>query len=254
MSAVTTVRSQCEKMVYDFDSLVAPIQNAKAGVRGQKNLLQSLLNNHTGSAQSTVNGAINDLQSQVGNYLPAGNPEDMNALKNLIEQCEYLNGANPAAALIGSSSGILNKLNGFVDNLSGSVPEFSIAKVMSAINDLFSANGAGITELVKKLDKLLNCLTAFCGGEYPSQISEFQDTLNTLYAEMNINDNPSSSGYGTFDLPLLMNNANVSQDDQDLINLSVEAIDGEKARVFSSIDSALSSVKSLSGIGGFFPL
>jgi phage-related protein len=254
MSAVTTVRAQCEKMVYDFDSLVAPIQNAKNGVRSQKNLLQSMLNGHTGSAQSTVNGAITDLQSQVSNYLPGGNPEDMNALKSLIEQCEYLNGANPAAALIGASGGILNKVNGFVDNLSGSVPEFNIGKVMSALNDLFSANGGGLTDLVKKLDKLINCLTAFCGGEYPSQISEFQDTLNTLYLEMNINDNPASSGYGTFDLPKLMNDANIPEGDQDLINLSVEAIDGEKAKVFSSIESAVSSVKSLTGIGGFFPL
>ena len=254
MTAITTVRSQCEKMVYDFDSLVAPIQNAKGQVRNQKNLLQSMLNNYTGSSQSTVNGAISDLQGQVSNYLPSGNPEDMNALKNLIEQCEYLNGANPAATLIGSSGSILNKLNNFVDNLSGSVPEFSIGKIMSAINDLFSANGAGLTELIKKLDKLLNCLTSFCGGEYPSQITEFQDTLNTLYSEMNINDNPSSSGYGTFDLPKLMDDANVSQNDQDLINQSTDAIDGEKSRVFSSIESAVSSVKSLSSIGGFFPL
>jgi hypothetical protein len=251
MAISSLIRAQCNKMVYDFDNLIGPLLIAKKFIRDQQSLLQGLLSNYRGSAQSTIDNGIGSLRNQAKTVIPGATPEDMQALKNFMRQCEYLNGTNPISTLIGSSDSILNKINSFVDNIGVSIPEFNLAKIISALNDLFSGS---LTDLVKGLDKLLNCLAAFCGGEYPSQISDFTDALNTLYSELNIKSDPNSSGYGTFDFGKMMDDSGISSEDQDKINQAILAVEAEKIAAQAGISKCVDAVKSLTSIGGFFPL
>lgn len=255
MALLATERTMCDKMVFDFDSLVSPIRGAKAGVKGQQGILQGMLNGHSGSAQSTLDSADQMLKDQVNAVVPGTSPEDMEAIKNMIDRCAYLSGLSPVSTMVGATDSILGKVHNFVSNIGSTVPEFDLARVMSTINDMFSSNGSGLTDLFKKLDTLLNCLEAYCGGEYPAQISDFTTTLNDLRYQLNVVDAPGQPNDATFDFIEVMNQAGTSLEDQDKIMFALDSVETAKATAYSSIDNAIASIKSFTTTaGGFIPI
>ena len=235
MAILPVERSICNKMVYDFDGSISPAQSAKGGIRDKGNLIQSLLNNLTSSSQSSIDAAISDLRSQVDFVIPTDTLNDMRALKRFIEQCEYLSGLSAIAAMLGALDSIYNKINSFLDNIGASVPEFDISKIMSIINDLLGARGPNISDLLKNLDKLLNCISLYCGGEYPAQLANMSASLGQTYSDLNITSNPVDPNYGLFDINKLYDNAGLSLTQKAQVDQTTAAADGEKDRAEATI-------------------
>jgi len=243
MAILPVERALCNKMVYDFDGTIAPAQAAKGGIRDKANQAQALLNNLTSSSQSAINSAISDLRSQVNLVIPTDTLSDMRALKAFIEKCEYLSGLSPIAAMLGALDAIYNKINSFLDNIGASVPEFNIAKILSLINDLLGGRGPKISDLLKGLDKLLNCISLYCGGEYPAQLTSMTTALGQTYSDLNIVSNPVDPNYGLFDVGQLYNNAGLSLTQRTQIDQTTTAADGEKNRAETTIASAIDIYK-----------
>ena len=243
MAILPVERALCNKMVYDFDGSIAPAQAAKGGIRDKANQVQALLNGLSSSSQSAIDTAISDLTSQVTDIIPTDTLSDMRALKAFIEKCEYLSGLSAIAAMLGALDAIYNKINSFLDNIGASVPEFNIAKILSLINDLLGARGPNISDLLKGLDKLLNCISLYCGGEYPAQLTSMTTALGQTYSDLNIVSNPADPNYGLFDVTQLYNNAGLSLTQQAQVNQATAATDGEKDRSEATIASAINIYK-----------
>jgi len=243
MAIIPAERALCNKMVYDFDGSISPAQAAKGGIRDKANQAQALLNNLTSSSQSAIDTAISDLRSQVDLVIPTDTLNDMRQLKAFIEQCEYLSGLSPIAAMLGALDAIYNKINSFLDNIGASVPEFDISKILSIINDLLGARGPNISDLLKNLDKLLNCIALYCGGEYPAQLSSMTAALGQTYSDLNITSNPADPNYGLFDVTKLYDNAGLSPTQKLQIDLTTATADGEKDRAEATIASAIDIYK-----------
>jgi hypothetical protein len=243
MAILPVERSMCNKMVYDFDGLISPAQQARSAVTSKKNDMQGLLNTLTSSSQSAISTAISNLTSQVDDIIPTATLYDMQKLQQFIEQCEYLSGLSPIAAMLGALTSIYRKIDDLLDNIGATVPEFNIGKLASAINDLLTSRGPNLSELLKDLDKLLNCVELYCGGEYPAQLSSMSTTLGQAYSDLNIVSDPLDSKYGLFDFESMYSTAGldatqIAQQDQ-----VRDAVDGEKDRAKSTIDSAIDIYK-----------
>ena len=243
MAILPVERTMCNKMVYEFDGQIAPAQQAKGAVNSKKNEMQSLLNTLTSSSQSAINTAISDLTSQVDDVIPTATLYDMQQLENFITNCEYLSGLSPIAAMLNALTSIYSKIDDFLDNIGATVPEFNIGKVASAINDLLSSRGPNLSDLLKNLDKLINCVELYCGGEYPAQLSSMTTALGQAYSDLNIVSDPLDSKYGLFDFDSMYSTAGldatqIAQQDQ-----VRNAVDGEKDRAKSTIDSAIGIYK-----------
>jgi hypothetical protein len=243
MSIIPVERSMCNKMVYDFDGVIAPVNAAKHGMRSKTNEIQSLLNNLTSSSQSAINGAISDLSSQVDDIIPTATVYDMRELQTFIEECEYLNGMSPIAAMLGALDSIYRKIDGFLDTIGLGVPEFSIGKISSLINDLLGARGPSISDLLQNLDKLLNCVEMYCGGEYPDQLNNMSIAVGDAYSNLNITSNPLDSNYGLYDFNTLYDNASLSSTQKTQVTQVIAAVDGEKNRSETTIASAIDIYK-----------
>jgi len=243
MAILPVERSMCNKMVYDFDGQIKPAQQAKGSVNNKKNELQTLLNNLTSSSQSAINSAISGLTSQMDDIIPTATLSDMRQLKEFIEKCEYLSGLSPIAAMLGAIDSIYSKLDSFLDNIGATVPEFNLGKVASKINDLLGARGPNISDLLKNLDKLLNCVELYCGGEYPDQLSNMTTALGQAYSDLNITSNPLDSNYGLFDFNSLYNTAGLNPTQIAQVDQVKGAVDGEKDRTVSTIYSAIDIYK-----------
>jgi hypothetical protein len=243
MAILPAERSMCNKMVYDFDGQIKPAQQAKGAVRNNQNQMQSLLNTLSSSSQGAINTAINDLTSQVTDIIPAATLNEMEELERFIEQCEYLNALSPIAAMLGALTSIYDKIDGFLDNIGASVPEFNIGKLASAINDLLGGRGANISDLLKNLDKLINCVELYCGGEYPDQLTNMTTAIGQTYDDLNIESDPLATNYGLFDFNDLYDTAGLSPAQKLQQEQVRNAVDGEKDRAKSTIDAAVNIYK-----------
>lgn len=236
-------RTMCNKMVYDFDGTIAPAQAAKGAVNSKKTAMQTLLNNLVSSSQSQIDAGIATLTADVTNVIPTATLSDMQALQDFIEQCAYLSGLSPIAAMLGALNSIYDKINGFLTNIGASLPEFNISEVGSAINDLLGARGPNISDLLKDLDKLINCVSLYCGGEYPDQITNMSTALGQTYSDLNVTSNPVDPNYGLFDFNDLYTTAALNPTQITQVNQVKAAADSEKDRSKATIDAAIDIYK-----------
>ena len=239
----SAARSMCNKMVYDFDGQIAPAQAAKSTMKNNKNELQKLLNNLTSSTQTAIDDGIEAVTGDMNGVIPASTLSDMRALKDFIEECEYLSGLSPIAAMLGAIDSIYSKLDQFIDNIGATVPEFNIAKIASKINDLLGARGPNLSDRLKWLDKLINCIESYCGGEFPDQLSNMSTALGQAYTDLNITSDPLSSNYGLFDFSSLYTTAGLTTPQITKVNQVRDFVDGEKDRTVSTINSAIDVYK-----------
>lgn len=243
MALIPVERSICNKMVYDFDGQIAPAQAAKSSVNKNKNDLQALLNVLSSSSQSAIDNAISTVTSQMDDVIPTAALDDMRRLKEFIDKCEYLSGLSPIAAMLGAITSIYNKLDQFLDNIGAGVPEFNLAKLASKINDLLGARGPNISDLLKNLDKLINCVSLYCGGEYPDQLTNMSTALGQAYSDLNVTSNPIDPNYGLFDFNSMYSSAGLDSGQISKVNQSISFVDGQKNRTTSTINSAIDIFK-----------
>ncbi len=245
MAFTASERSICNKMVFDFDAVVAPVRAGKGQVRDATTQLSSLLNSTSFASESVINTAIQDFLSDVNNNLP--DTTELEEIAHLIDNCAYLKDNFDTAGIIASSiNSAVGKIDQLMNNVGTSLPEFNMGNLASSINDLLFGNIPGsdtISSLMQNADKLINCLSAYCGGEYPSQVSSFTDTMNELYEDMNIVSDPISPNYGKYDIDYVYGQAGVGLADQAKVNSVISAADGSKNLAIQKIDDVLGGLK-----------
>lgn len=248
MAFTASERSICNKVVLDFNALVAPIQASKGSIRSATSDLSGLMNSTSFANESTINTAISDFLSDVNNNLP--DTSELEEIAQLIDNCSYLKDNFDAGGIIASSiNSAVGKIESLLGNVGSTLPEFNMGQLTSSINDLLFGNIPGsdtLTSLFQNADKLINCLSAYCGGEYPSQVSSYTDTMNGLYDDMNIISDPIDPNYGKYDIDSIYNQAGVSAADQIKVNNVISAADGSKNLAIQKIDSVLGGLKTFS--------
>ena len=145
-----TERSVCNKIVFDFDQVIAPVRAGKAFVRDTTSEISGLLNSTSFATEATINAAIEAFGNEVQNNLP--DTSELDALSNLIRHCEYLHNIAPAAIIASSIDSAVGKINTLADQIATTLPEFNMGKLASSINDLLFGNipGSGIVSDLMK--------------------------------------------------------------------------------------------------------
>ena len=257
MALDNMTRSLCNKMVDDYSALIAPINMAKSAVKNAKNQLQALLNSMVFSVNlDVITTAVDDLQSAAAEAYPSDSLADMLALKNMIDNCSYLEDSKPISSILGTTLGVFEVIDGLVSAIV--VPEFLAADIGNGINNTMSGlgipGGNNLTNIFKKADKLINCLSIICGAGAPTYITiatEYADELDDLYNDMNIVSNPLSPSYGQFDYNAIYTNAGMSSQDILQVNTSIIGVGDTNTNALTSIDNATARAKDLVK-GGFF--
>lgn len=246
MALTPTQTSLCNSMSQQFDGLIAPILAAKSQYQKTMRDLDATLRSTSFSPQSAIDGELNDLKNKVKSNMPGSDLGAMEELKDLIENCEYLDALSPAAALIGATGGLFDKIGSLVDNSGVSIPEFGLASLADQLKKLMSGvgipGGSVLKELFEKADKLINCLDALCGYDVTNKIN----TLNQLVEDYGLTDQ--------FDIDFdnMFSNAGLSTTEIDGLNTAFTGVDDINTDAIGSINDAVSSVKSLTKSGGFF--
>lgn len=245
MAFTASERSICNKMVFDFDAVIAPIRAGKAAVRSATSDLSGLLNSTSFASENVINQAISDFLSDVNSNLP--DTTQLAEIAHLIDNCAYLKDNFDTGGIIASSiNSAVGKIDQLLNNVGTTLPEFNMGKLASSINDLLFGNipGSGvISSLFQAADKLIDCVSAYCGGEYPSQVSSFTQTMNELYEDMNIISDPIDPNYGKYDMEYLYNQAGVGVADQAKVTNVIAAADSSKNLALSKINSVFTALK-----------
>lgn len=253
MAFTASERSICNKVVFDFDAIVAPIRAGKAFVRDTTSQLQGLLNTTSFATEAQINNAITAFGDAVQANLP--DTSQLEEMSHLIRHCEYLHGIAPVAIIASSIDSAVGKIDTLADEVATLLPEFNMGKLASSINDLLFGNipGSGIvSDLMKSGDKIIDCISAYCGGEYPAQVLSFVDTMNELYEDLNIIDDPIDPNYGTYDMDSLYAGAGISPLIRSNINNVIASQDGAKNLAIAKLTSVTEGIKGISGFGSIF--
>jgi hypothetical protein len=251
MPFTKTERSVCNKLTFDFDSITAPVKASKGEIRNSTSFIESLLNTTSFSSESTINSAIQSLAADVDSNLPT--TSELQELSNLLNNCAYFQDLTAIATVAGSINSAVEKIDSLVGNIGTTLPEFNLGNYASRINDLLFGNIPGssqISNLLRKSDKLINCLSSYCGGEYPTQVSNFTTTVNELYDDLNVVNNPLDSNYGKYNMQSLYDVAKTSPANQAKVNNITTSIDATKTIAIVRINSVLGGIKN--NIGDLF--
>lgn len=239
-----TERFVCSKVAFDFDKIVAPIRMAKAFVRDTTTQLETALNTTIFASEAAINQAITDFGDAVQANLP--DTSDLEAFSQIIRHCEYLHDIAPAAIVASAIDSAVGRIDTLADEVALTLPEFNMGKLASSINDLLFGHipGSGVvSDLMKAGDKIIDCLSAWCGGEYPAQVSSFTDTMNELYGDLNIISDPIDPNYGTYDMDSLYAGAGISPQNRINVNNVIASQDGAKTAAISKIDDFVGGIK-----------
>ena len=246
--------SLCNKLVSDYNSLVAPINMAKAIVRQKMAEVETYLRGMIFSAQSALNGAIGQFQDDIAAALPKADLAAMNELKQFMDQCLYLDGFSPMSAIMGTAAGVYDNMNTLIGDNTINFQEFGASDLFSSINDSFGSSG-GMTNSFKQSDALLNCLSAICvtgDPDYQAAVVGITADLGNLYTTLNVVGNPLDADYGKFNTEAVYNNAGLTSEQKGKITQVTTSIDGAKSDSAAAIDASVSKVQELTKDGDFF--
>jgi hypothetical protein len=246
MAITPTERSICNKMVFDFNSLLTPANASKGAIRNATSAVEGLLNTTSFASEATINSAIASYLQDVDDNLP--DTSELAELAALLNNCAYLKDLSPVSIVASSINSAVAKIDSLLNNVGTTLPEFNMGKLVSSINDLLFGHIPGadrISQLLQNSDKLIQCLSAYCGGEYPTQVSNFTQTVDELYGELNVDGDPISANYGKYDMQSLYNSAGVSSADQAKVTSVINSADLSKAAAINKIDSVVGGIKNL---------
>ncbi len=258
MALTSTERSLCNSLVQKFDPVLSPIRSVKesyrdkvaefnAELRAQKNVFVDPWD---------VTSAVTDLQGQVQEELPGDTLEDMDRLKRFIAGCGFFSDSNPVGTILGGTLGVFGKIDQLIDNSAITVPQIGLGKLADTINNILSGitipGGSNISDLLKKGDLLIDCLSGLCGPEFGVETLEFTDTIDSLFDAFNVVKDPINPDYGKFDFTSVYSSVGLDSTQIASMNIAVKGITDIKSGALASITSASNKAKSLIGLGGFF--
>jgi len=249
-------RSICNKLGFDTGGILNGPQQAKAAVTNQLSAIRAQLSSYIPSSQGAIDAATAALRANANSIFPGDSAADIQAMVDLINNCLYLQGdeklSNPVALGSALLSSLFDKLDGYFDDVS-SVPEYLLGKLMSALEELYGNQLPGsnaLTDALKNSDKIINCLSNLCNGEYTSQVISLTNETQSLYNDLEIVSNPLDSNYGLLDKEKLYSDAGLIPSEISKIASANDEVDSLKAQGKSSIDSLVNATKSLKKLGG----
>ncbi len=254
MALTSTERAICEKLWYDSSGVLAPAQQSKSGSVSQISGIQAALGNYTESSQAIIDDGKTTLYNNVASVVLGDTVDDIANVITMINDCPYLTGSilsNPISLAVSLIRGMMDKIEGFIDDLLG-IPEFFSGKKLSSLEEFYGSQLPGARQTATSLsnaDKLINCLTLVCGGEFNPQAAALLVETEDLYSALWIVDNPVSPLYGTLDTNSLYAQAGLSPTSITKINDVTDAITSAKLSGQSSIDSFVSNAKLFKKLG-----
>ena len=256
MALIPTERSLCNKIVADFEGLTAPIRAAKTQIRSTASNFADQLRNTIWSDQNDLDQALTDFEDDLEQILPGDTADDVQAIKDLIDNCDYLSALSSVSAIAGTTKGVYDGIEDIVDSLSETTPEFVLGGIADTINNILKGIqfpfGDDISALFAKADKLINCLEAYCGGEYPAQVIQFTTDINQLYSDMNIVSDPNNANYTNFDYGTVYSSVGLNPQQISNVTSTINKIDEGNVAAKSAIDSSIEAIKDsirIPGIG-----
>lgn len=268
MSILSTRETICKKLDEQFDSLTQPAVSAQAATKRQISDVKSQLRNLSFSPEATIDAEVNNLNDQVQEVVPDGNPEDIQEAVDFINGCDFLSGdsilSNPIALFNGAVDSTINKTKQLVDDAVSALPEFGVAGliadiqeklsgVLDGLPDLKLPDALDITAIVQGADKIINCVAGRCGPSYSSRVSDMVDQLQGIYDDFSLDDNPLSETWGQLDLEGIYNEVGLAAEDITKMDTVVDAVNKTKSDALGGINNIKGSFKSASSaISGIF--
>jgi len=253
MSFGATDKSLCNKLLTDFDSLMAPGLGAKNEVNKQTNKLKADLHGLVYSPNELLNQALYDFQADVNQNLPGSTVNDLIRIKNFLDNCDYLNRLSPVSAMLGTLFGIYNKIDNLVSDYTNLFPEFGLGNFASGLDGLLK--GFNIAGLLSGADSLLDCLDSGCATfdpTYSGNISSMTDQLDGLYNDLNIVSDPLDSRYGMTDFNNIYQDVGMSVSEITQFDNVRSNMDFAKSNATAAVDNAVAAVKNEIKFGSIF--
>lgn len=260
----------CNKLVRDYTGLITPVREAKARIKELAREYENKLYETLFTPIGDLLNAINDFQQQTGDIIPQDDAEAIEDILFFTRNCPYFSDAlggvgpsgkdNPASLAVGMADGCVDGINQIVAQLTEFVPEFYFGGLAANIDNIVDgigipkgiANAANIGDLLKQADKLINCLSSFCGVEYQSAVQFYITETQELFSQLNIDSDPASPRYGKFDYEAIYARVGLNSSAIDNLNLAQSAVSGSFTQMNSAIGSTVSSIKSFAKAGGLF--
>lgn len=258
MAFTEVERSICNKMGFDSTGLLAPAEAIKGAVRNQLSGIRSQLGGYVQSPQAVIDAATAQLQNSTGSVIPGATEQDVEAMLSMINRCLYLKDDeklnNPIALGKALTQSLFDKLDSYFDDVA-SVPEYLLGKGLSALEELYGNALPGsnaLTDLLKNADKLINCLSTICNGEYTSQVLALTNQTQNLYNDFEMVGDPLDANYGKLDKATLYSDAGLIPGDIAKITSANNEVDSIKAQAKKSINDLMNSTKTVKKLGDLF--
>lgn len=254
MTVLSARKMVCDKLSSEFDTLLQPVNDAKGVIKSQIDKTKSTLSLMTFSPVSEINSAVSNLENDIKGLVPEAETPDIDEIMDFVKSCDFLKGHsmlnNPISLLKGGISSAIGEAAGFVDELTGLLPEFDAAQIIGNILNKFSGmdlglpDALGITGVMQAADKIINCIVGRCGSEYSSRITEMTNTLDDLYTDLNIVSDPTSANWGEFDINKLYDDVALSAQERIQMSTVVDSVKKSQTSVTDAINSTVNATKS----------
>jgi hypothetical protein len=249
MAFTEVERSICNKMAHDSAGLLAPAEAAKGAIRNQMSAIRAQLNSYVQSPQGVIDAATNQLRNSAGSVIPGTTESDVEKMLEMINKCLFLQDDeklnNPVALGKSMTQSLFDKLNDYFNDVT-SVPEYLLGKALSALEELYSnqlPGSSALSDLMKKADKLIQCLSTVCNGEYTSEVLALTNQTENLYNDFEMVSDPLDANYGKLNKDKLFSDASLIPGDIQKITSANDEVNSIKTQAKSAIDDLMSSTK-----------
>jgi|APSaa5957512622_1039677.scaffolds.fasta_scaffold47267_2 hypothetical protein len=241
----STTRSVCDKLVNNFG-------NTAGGLTNFANRVSREVANNVTSLKGLSWSGTGDLTAGVGDFISDMNvripqSDDVDAILDFINGCDFLKGnsilKNPIGLTNGLIGSIFDKMGSMADWLSDSLslPELGVGKLFDDI--INSLDFSGISVSVPALDSLIGCVSASCGGEFASEISEMTDALDDLFIDFNMDSDPLSPTFGQLDLDSIYDKAAMTVSEKANMGMVNDAFTSIKTEATSKVSECIETIK-----------
>jgi len=261
-------KSLCNKLIADWNGLLAPVYALRSTIMKAKNdmlnKLKEMVEFHLFTFPiSDLTDALDDFEQDVKDQLPGDELDDLQRIKDFLEQCKYLQSLEPISAIIGTALGISDEINNLINNFFDALdfPEFGAANFGSVIDNLLNAipglpGGDALAALLEQADKLLQCLGAACNAVHPdsnyhAQFEVMSNELTALIDDLNLDHTTYEFNYEKLYGPP-PDGAGLTPDERNAIVNTKDKLNAAKNNGVNAVDGAKNAMQQASKIGGLF--
>jgi hypothetical protein len=240
MGILETRNSMCNKLISEFGSISSTISTASNAIESTISSAKSLLNGMVFSPGSILEAAILDFKLDIMGNLPSFENNSLDEIMSFINSCVFLNGTNPISMVYGLKTSCMNGIFDKINSLADTIPEFNAGGALNNIINQFS--GFGLTDGMKNLDSIINCVNSLCPG-FSSQLSTMVAEANGLYSKLGMVSNPLSANYGTLDTDAIYSAAGLGPDKINAMTNTMDSITEMTETTYSTISSGVELMK-----------